>query len=345
MSAFRKQLQAVAGLLLLCATVVPHPRATAQDAKKGSDKEVLGQFINPDAGDTNTKLEVIQQEIYQAEQESILIGFTQEYGSRIHLKRVLYASGPELIPGYLFTPVNLAKDKRYPALILLHGGFHEKLDWRFYRYIDGAVTRGFVVFFPEYRGSRGYGENQYQNDYGITDLEDVLAASDYLAHQEFIDPNRIGIIGHSRGGMLTMLAIEKEPKRFKAAVEIAGLVDFLAYMSYKPDYRRNEVAKEKYFQGKLPSENLQPYLDVSPITHVDDIETPLLIMGTTADNEVPFSLHGARMADALKARGKTFEMKVYDKAPGGHVFLFGDTPEANDCAERALDFLTKYLKP
>lgn len=339
------QTKLIGCLFLVCSTALLPSHMDAQDAKKPSDKEVLGQFINPDSSDTNTKLEVIQQELYQAEQESILIGFTQEYGSRIHLKRVLYASGPELIPGYLFTPVSMTKDKRYPGLVLLHGGFHEKLDWRFFRYIDGAVTKGFVVFFPEYRGSRGYGENHYQNDYGITDLEDVLAAGNYLSRQDFVDPNRLGIIGHSRGGMLTMLAIEKEPKRFKAAVEIAGLVDFLAYMSYKPDYRRNEVAKEKYFQGKLPSESLQPYLDISPITHVNDIETPLFIVGTTADNEVPFSLHGGRMADAMKARGKTFELRVYDKAPGGHVFLFGDTPEANDCAERALDFLAKYLKP
>jgi dipeptidyl aminopeptidase/acylaminoacyl peptidase len=345
MSSFPKQFKSIAGLLLLSAIVVFPSLAAAQDANQGRDKESLGQFINADAGDTNTKLEVIQQELYQAEQEAILVGFTQEYGSRIHLKRVLYASGAELIPGYTFTPANMPQGKRYPALILLHGGFHEKLDWRFFRYIDGAVSRGFVVFFPEYRGSRGYGENHYQNDYGITDLEDVLAGTEYLSRQEFVDANRLGIIGHSRGGMLTMRAIEKEPKRFKAAVEIAGLADFLAYMSYKPEYRRNEVAKEKYFQGKLPSENLQPYLDISPLNHVDDIQTPLFIMGTTADNEVPFSLHGARIADAMKARGKIFETKVYDKAPGGHVFLFGDTAEANDCETQALDFLSKYLKP
>ena len=316
-----------------------------EDTKDTTPKEVLGTFINADAKDTPTKLEVIQQELYQAEEESIIANFNLEYGSRIHLKRVLYASGHELIPGYIFTPSNMMTGKKYPGVVLLHGGFHEKLDWRFFGYIDAAVTRGFVLIFPEYRGSRGYGENHYQNDYGVTDLEDVLASAAFLAAQPYVDASRMGIIGHSRGGMLAMRAIEQEPHRFRAAVEIAGLVDFLSYMAYKPDSRRNEVATEKLFGGKLPSQNLQPYLDISPITHVDQILTPLLLLGTTLDDEVPFSLHGARMVDALKARGKTFDVHVYENAPGGHVFLFGDTPDAEDCLKRSMDFLTNYLKP
>lgn len=320
--------------------------ASAQeDTKDSTPKEVLGTFINADAKDTGTKLEVLQQELYQAEEESIIANFNLEYGSHVHLKRVLYGSGHELIPAYVFTPSNMTPGKKYPGVVLLHGGFHEKLDWRFFRYVDAAVTRGLVVIFPEYRGSRGYGENHYHNEYGVTDLEDVLAGADFLAAQPYVDASRMGIIGHSRGGMLAMRAIEEAPHRFRAAVEIAGLVDFLSYMAYKPDSRRDEVATEKVFGGKLPSQNLQPYLDISPITHVDQIETPLLLLGTTLDDEVPFSLHGARMVDALKSRGKTFDVHVYEKAPGGHVFLFGDTPEGEDCLKRSIDFLASYLKP
>lgn len=332
-----------AAVALLAAAFVS---ASAQeDTKDSTPKEVLGTFINADAKDTGTKLEVLQQELYQAEEESIIANFNLEYGSHVHLERVLYGSGHELIPAYVFTPSNMPPGKKYPGVVLLHGGFHEKLDWRFFRYVDAAVTCGFVVIFPEYRGSRGYGENHYHNEYGVTDLEDVLAGADFLAAQPYVDASRMGIIGHSRGGMLAMRAIEEAPHRFRAAVEIAGLVDFLSYMAYKPDSRRDEVATEKVFGGKLPSQNLQPYLDISPITHVDQIETPLLLLGTTLDDEVPFSLHGARMVDALKARGKTFDVHVYEKAPGGHVFLFGDTPEGEDCLKRSIDFLASYLKP
>jgi dipeptidyl aminopeptidase/acylaminoacyl peptidase len=341
----RSTFQHLSIAIILAVAVSALTSAAAQQAKSEAPQEVLGTFINADATDTGTKLEVLQQELYQAEEETILSNFNLEYGTRDHIRRVLYGSGHELIPAYEFTPVNMTTGKKYPGILLLHGGFHEKLDWRFFAYIDAAVAHDFVVLFPEYRGSRGYGENHYHNEYGVTDLEDVLAGADYLAGLPYVDASRLGIIGHSRGGMLTMRAIEEAPQKFRAAVEIAGLVDFLSYMAYKPDSRRNEVATEKVFGGKLPSQNLQPYLDISPITYVDKIQTPLLLLGTTLDDEVPFSLHGGRMADAMKARGKSFDVHVYDKAPGGHVFLFGDTAEARDCLKRSMDFLADHLKP
>jgi len=229
--------------------------------------------------------------------------------------------------------------------VIVHGGFHEKLDWRFFKLIDMAVSHGYAVIFPEYRGSTGYGETVYRNSYGVTDVADVLAAADYLAKRDFVDPARMGILGHSRGGMTTLLAIEKSSKRFQAAVEIAGLTDFVAYMSYKPDARRMEVANEKEFGGKLPAESLPPYMEISPINHVDNILTPLLVLATTGDKIVPLQLHTGRLIDALKARGKVFDYHIYDNAPGGHTFLFGDSDEQKDCFERAFAWLGKYLKP
>jgi dipeptidyl aminopeptidase/acylaminoacyl peptidase len=116
-------------------------------------------------------------------------------------------------------------------------------------------------------------------------------------------------------------------------------------MSYKPDYRRQATANEPAFGGKLPSENLGPYMEVSPLNHVDDIQTPLFVAGTTGDKVVPLTLHGGRLIDALKARNKVFESKIYDHAPGDHMFLFGDTAERRDLFERTFAFLGKYLKP
>ena len=176
-------------------------------------------------------------------------------------------------------------------------------------------------------------------------MTDVLSASEYFAKQEFVDPNRLAIVGHSRGGMVTLLAIEKAPKRFKAAVDVAGIADFIAFMGYKDEWRREEVASEAHFKGKLPSENLPAYLEISPMTHVDDIQTPLFIAGTTSDKTVPFSLHSGRLIDALKARGRPPEVKLYDNAPGGHIFLFGDSDERRDLFQRIFSFLDRHLKP
>jgi dipeptidyl aminopeptidase/acylaminoacyl peptidase len=315
---------------------------------KEADKEgALTRYINPDAQDVATKLDVVTHALYEQEQHIITLTFMQEYGDRVHLRRVAFASTDDsLIPGYVFTPVKLDRGKKYPGLVMVHGGFHERFDWRWFHLIDVAVAKGYVVMFPEYRGSRGYGANHYVNEYGITDTADVLASAVYLGGQDYVDPARLGILGQSRGGMATLLAIENDPTRFKAAVDIVGLTDFVAYMAYKPEYRRQEVAKESaYFKGKLPNENLAAYMDVSPINHVDKIQTPLLVLATTGDKIAPLELHTGRLLDVLKAHNKVFESKIYDHAPGGHVFMDGDTPEQRDATQRSFDFLGRYLKP
>jgi dipeptidyl aminopeptidase/acylaminoacyl peptidase len=320
--------------------------AFAQTANAPAPEGKLDKFINLDAQDTTTKLEILQHELDAQEQKIILLQFLQTSGERIRLREVRYPStGDSLIPAYIFTPKRSSDSDRHPAIVMVHGGFHERFNVEWFPLIEMAIEKGYAVIFPEYRGSKGYGANHFRNEYGITDVADVLSAADYIARQKFVDAQSVSIVGESRGGMATLLAIEKAPKRFKAAVDVVGLTDFVAYMAYKPEYRRQEVAKESaFFAGKLPDENLAAYMDVSPINHVDAIETPLLILATTGDKIAPLTLHTGRLVDALKARGKKFEAKIYDHAPGGHVFLHGDSPEKWDAYDRIFAWLDQYAK-
>ena len=332
---------------LLAAALFLVPLVWAQDTPKGGRREGdLQTFINPEASDLNTKLEVLQQTLYEVNQKLTNLTFTQRYGDRIRMERVMYPNSDHgLTPGYVFTPARAEKVKRYPGLVAVHGGYHFSLDEEFFGFIERAVSEGYIVIFPEYRGSRGYGAEHYKSqDYGGKDVADVLDAADYLASRAGVDPGRLGIIGRSRGGMIALLAIERAPKKFRAAVDVVGITDFVAYMSYKPEYRRQDVAKTPRFGG-TPFENLPAYMDASPLTHVDKIETPLLIHATTFDTTVPVQLHTERLIDALKARGKNFEAKIYDRAPGGHGFSQGDSEQSRDSADRIFAFLAKHLKP
>ncbi len=319
--------------------------SAAQNTPPQPPSDQLTQFSNMDTKETSGQLTRVLQELYQEEVETDIVDFQLQYGSRVHLRPVMFPStNLSVIPGYMFTPTDMKPGMKYPGVVLVHGGFHDHFDSYMFTLIVSLVEHGYVVMFPDYRGSSGYGEVHYQNSYGTTDVADVLSSADFLATQPEVDSNRIGIVGHSRGGMVTLLAIEQQPKKFKVAVEIAALVDFLAYMSYKPDFRRAEVAREPEFGGELPGKNLSAYMKVSPINYVNQIQTPLLVLANTFDQTVPFQLHSGRLIDLLKADGKVFEEHVYTDAPGGHMFPFADTEQGHDVFRRTLAWLDKYLK-
>ena len=336
-------------LRFLAAAVITAAGLAAQEPAAGTPREgSLNSYLNREPTDTTGQLALMMQNLFEQQVDTTVVQFLLQYGSRIHMDRTQYpanTSDHEMIPAYVFTPANMPAGQKRPGLVMVHGGFHEKLDWRWFKLIDEAVGHGYAVIFPEYRGSSGYGETIYNNNYGVTDTADVLAAGDYLAKKDFVDSAHIGIIGHSRGGMTTLLALENGPKRFQAAVTVAPLVDFLAYMAYKPEARRQEVAREKQFGGLLPDKGLPSYIEISPINHVDKIQTPLLFLATTGDKIVPIQLHGERLIDAMKARGKVFDSHIYNNAPGGHTYIYGDSPETTDTFRRSFEWLGKYLKP
>jgi dipeptidyl aminopeptidase/acylaminoacyl peptidase len=328
---------------LVLALPLPSPDAFAQAALDTTTPRIA---INQETTDVATRLELLHHDLQSQQQDVMFLTLLRQYDDHMQVRRSLFPSGQALVPAYVFSPKPQAEGRRYPGLVVVHGGFHGRLEWRWFDLVDRAVREGYVVIFPEYRGSSGYGEVHYRNDYGITDVADVLASADYLVKSTpYVDPERIGIFGHSRGGLVTLLAIEKAPRRFKAAVDVAGLADMVAFMSYKPEFRRQEMASQKHFGGKLPAENLGAYMEISPINFVDAIETPVFVAATTGDKVVPMPLHSGRLIDALKARGKTFESKIYENAPGDHVFLFGDSDERRDLFDRTFEFLAKYLKP
>lgn len=343
--AFRASCILVAAVL--ASTTIPLAFAQAPPGLADNEGE-LKQSINRDPRDTATALTLLRLKVDELRTELIVSNFRQEYGDRVRLQRVRFPSiTPDrlTIPGYIFTPVDLPRGEKRPGLLMLHGGAAAQLDAHWFRWIVEGVNRGYVVMFPEYRGSSGQGSSIAETNYGVTDLADVRGAAAFLANHPNVDAGRLGIFGHSRGGMLTLRSLQEEPSRFRAAVDVAGLADMVAFMSYKSDSRRQGIAEGEHYEGKLPAENLRAYIDVSPAFFIEKIQTPVLVLSTTGDTVVPYQLHNQRVVEALKAYGKTHDSHLYDAAPGGHSFLFDDTEEGADALRRTFAWFDKYLKP
>ncbi len=248
------------------------------------------------------------------------------------------------VPAFLFKPKEFDQNKKYPAIIWIHGdgilqnryGWHPSKNYGvYYGFHQYLLQKGYVVLSVDYRGSIGYGRDFMQGHYmdlGGKDCEDVIRGAEYLSSLNFVDPQRFGVWGLSYGGYLTLQSIIKYPEMFKAAINVAGVDDW------------NDWAKDPdgwWIQGRMgdPQDHKQLYYQSAPINFVDKIKTPLLILHGTADYNVPF-YESVRLVDALIKKGKIFELMIY---PGeDHYFIWSYTWK--DVFQRAENFFEKYLK-
>jgi len=288
--------------------------------------------------------------------------FAEASNGVIDFQKVTYRTsvGDLDIPAYLFQPINKRGPRGHAAMVWVHGGVHGNMDTLYFPFIREAVERGYVIITPEYRGSTGFGEAFHKAiDYGGYEIDDVMSAVDYLkAKLPHVDPERIGIMGWSHGGFITLHSVFRDHHPFKAAAAIVPVTNLVFRLSYKgPGYQR-EYAAEKRIQG-LPFEKPDIYIQRSPLYGVDKLHVPLLVHVATNDTDVNF-VEDQQMVDALRARKPDLaETKIYVDPPpgssgGGHTFSRRtdpktlqrmDTPEQRDSWNRTWTFFEWNLRP
>lgn len=253
-------------------------------------------------------------------------------------------NNPVTIPAYTFLPRKAGAGK-IPLIVLVHGGVHANFDSGYVHILRELLEQGYGVIAPEYRGSSGYGRGFYRLiDYGGLETEDVFAGKQWMVENyPQIDPQRIGVMGWSHGGMITLMNIFEHPKDFAVAYAGVPVSDLVARMGYKSDRYRGLFSAD-YHIGKTAEANVAEYRRRSPINHVAKLQTPLLVHTTTNDEDVNV-LEVESLISALTAAGKQFEHKIYKDAPGGHHFNRIDTRLAKESRAEIYRFLAKYLNP
>ena len=276
----------------------------------------------------------------------------------MQVEKITYRSsaGDLDIPAWVFQPLTIRGPKQHPALIWTHENIRGHLYEHYIPYIRDATARGYLVIAPEYRGSIGYGQEFYDAiDYGGKEVDDVVAAADVLtAKYPAVDPARLGIIGWSHGGMITLLAITRNPAKFKAAVAMVPVTNLFQRLAWKGVERQHQAIDPANRYGGLPAERHDIYKDRSPLYQVDKLEIPLYVGVTRNDEDVNFE-EDQQLVDALRAR-KPFlaTTTIYDNPPGGHTFdrrvdprtwQPENTREQRDSWNRVWTFLDWNLDP
>ena len=253
------------------------------------------------------------------------------HGEYVHFK----SKDGTIVSGYLYKPVDYVPGKKYPAILRPHGG----PVWAYYAEFDHLpqllAANGYIVLFPNPRGSTGRGQDYAKAiwaDWGNKDYQDDMAMVDYAIEQGIADPDKLAVSGWSYGGISTDFIIT-QTTRFKAAISGAGSAFFTSM--YGHDHYQRDYETELGH----PWENKAAWEHVSPFYRVANITTPTLFMGGEIDWNVPI-LGGEQMYQALKILGRPTELIVYP----GEYHEFKTPSHIKDRLERYLAWYAHYVK-
>ena len=251
------------------------------------------------------------------------------------------------VPGWLFVPKNLDRTRKHPAIVWIHGdgvnqnydGWHVQRNYAvYYSFHQYLLQKGYVVFAPDYRGSIGYGRAWRQGvymDVGGNDAKDAWMAANYLRTLGYVDMDRVGVWGLSYGGFFTLIAATDQPTLYRAAVDVAGVVDYAMY--YEDPYHGGWTAS----RIGTPEQNPKVYAQASPLSRVDRLARPLLVLHGTSDVNVPY-LHSVRLIDELlkHRKGDLVSFMTYP----GEFHYFTREHVLRDAWHRVEDFFDANLR-
>jgi dipeptidyl aminopeptidase/acylaminoacyl peptidase len=242
------------------------------------------------------------------------------------------------VQGWLLFPADYDAAKHYPMLVAVHGGpaWISTPTWSAPDFNTTLYTRlGYFVFFPNPRGSHGQGEKFTQanrRDWGFGDLRDITSGVDTLFSRFPIDKSRVGMLGWSYGGFMSMFA-GTQTSRFKAVVAGAGASDWLSY------YGQNSIDKwmMSYF-GASPYDDPAAYAKSSAMTYIKQTKTPALILVGERDGEAP-APQSFQYWHALKELNVPTQLVVYPDE--GHSFYKSEN--LIDVTFRTIKWFNKYM--
>ncbi len=213
--------------------------------------------------------------------------------------------------GRVIKPANFDPAKKYPAIVMVYGGPHSQTItdvWGGASFNQALAARGFVIWQLDNRGSAGRGhrwESKLYRRLGMQELEDQLKGLDYLIAQGYVDPARVGIHGWSYGGFMTLYSMLNAPRRFKAGIAGAPVVDWANY---------DTIYTERYLG--TPQINNDGYKKSSPVNFAANLEGKLMLVHNFEDDNVLFQ-NTMQMNDALQKANKSFELMLFPQKSHG----------------------------
>jgi dipeptidyl aminopeptidase/acylaminoacyl peptidase len=246
------------------------------------------------------------------------------------------------VPSLLYRPQQVGAADRAPAVLWIHGGPGGQTRLGYSAFVQYLANHGYVVLGVNNRGSSGYGKKFNMLDdrrHGEADLDDLVWSKRYLATLGYVDTARVGIIGGSYGGYLTLAGVTFRPDVFAVGVDFFGISNWVRTLRSIPPWWESFRTALYTEMGDPGSEDSVRLYRISPLFHADQIKKPVLVLQGANDPRV-LKVESDQIVDAVRQRGGVAEYVVFPDE--GHGFI---KKENNIKAYRtALEFLDHYLR-
>ena len=243
------------------------------------------------------------------------------------------------IETWIMKPVGFTPGKKYPLILNIHGGPHTAYGYIFFHEMQWMAAKGYVVVYPNPRGSTTYGQefgNVIQYKYPGDDYKDLMVAVDSLVRRGYVDPTKLGVTGGSGGGLLTDWAVS-HTHRFAAAVSQRDVADWLGFW-YTADFT---LFQPSWFRS-TPFRDPQEFLTRSPVRYADSVTTPLMFILGEEDLRAPPNQGGEAMFRALKYLHRT-TVQVRFPGESHELSRSGKPVHRVERLQHILSWFDKYL--
>lgn len=246
------------------------------------------------------------------------------------------------IPAIYYKPKTATADNKVPALVWVHGGPGGQSRTGYFSLIQFLVNNGYAILAVNNRGSSGYGKTFYKMDdlnHGDKDLKDCIWGKKWLQSQDYIDGEKIGIIGGSYGGYMTMAAMTFTPDEFEVGVNIFGVTNWLRTLKSIPPYWESfREALYKELGDPYSSDSTRLY-EISPLFHAENVKKPVMVLQGSNDPRV-LQVESDEIVAAIEKNNVPVNYIVFPDE--GHGFVKKENEIRGYGA--ILEFLDKYLK-
>lgn len=246
------------------------------------------------------------------------------------------------IPAIYYLPHQATADQKVPAMVWVHGGPGGQTRQNFSSLIQYMVNHGYAVLAVNNRGSSGYGKTFFKMDdlnHGEKDLQDCVEGKNWLAAQPEIDGEKIGIIGGSYGGYMTMAALTYTPEEFDVGVNLFGVTNWMRTLKSIPPYWES-FRESLYLElGDPFSADSVRLKRISPLFHTDKVTKPLIVLQGSKDPRV-LQVESDEIVAGVRKNGVPVEYVLFEDE--GHGFIKKENQI--EAYSKILMFLDTYLK-